>query len=129
MTVLARRLAVTLVASFALAASLRGQSPREEELARSQYQSGLDFLQSRRYAEALKDFQAVVDSFPKSSVADAALVQIAMYQLDVARNPAAAQAANDKLLKEYPSAAAPPTSKPRSPVTSACRGCSRDRKP
>ena len=108
MTVLARRLAVTLVASFALAASLRGQSPREEELARSQYQSGLDFLQSRRYAEALKDFQAVVDSFPKSSVADAALVQIAMYQLDVARNPNAAQAATDKLLKEYPGGAAAP---------------------
>jgi hypothetical protein len=57
MTVLARRLAVTLVASFALAASLRGQSPREEELARSQYQSGLDFLQSRRYARRSRIFK------------------------------------------------------------------------
>ena len=86
MKVLPRRILVSLVASFALVAALRAQSPRDEELARSQFQSGLDFLQSRRYAEALKDFQAVVDSFPKSSVADAALVQIAMYQLDVAQS-------------------------------------------
>jgi TolA-binding protein len=102
------KLQFIVVASLALAASVGAQSPREEELARSQYQSGLDFLQSRRYAEAIKDFQAVVDSFPKSSVADAALVQIGMYQLDVARNPEAAQAATDKLLKEYPSGAAAP---------------------
>lgn len=102
------KLPFTVVASLLLAATLGAQSPREEELARSQYQSGLDFLQSRRYAEAIKDFQAVVDSFPKSSVADAALVQIGMYQLDVARNPEAAQAATDKLLKEYPSGAAAP---------------------
>ena len=103
-----RRIASALVASLAIAVTVGAQSPREEELARSQYQSGLDFFQSRRYAEALKDFQAVVDSFPKSSVADAALVQIAMYQLDVARNPDAAQAATDKLLKEYPGGAAAP---------------------
>ena len=102
------KLQLTVVASLLLAATLGAQSPREEELARSQYQSGLDFLQSRRYAEAIKDFQAVVDSFPKSSVADASLVQIGMYQLDVARNPEAAQAATDKLLKEYPSGAAAP---------------------
>jgi len=102
------KLQCTVIASLALVAALGAQSPREEELARSQFQSGLDFLQSRRFAEAIKDFQTVVDSFPKSSVADAALVQIAMYQLDVARNPEAAQAATDKLLKEYPSGAAAP---------------------
>ena len=103
-----RRIASALIASLAIAVTVGAQSPREEELARRQYQSGLDFFQNRRYAEALKDFQAVVDSFPKSSVADAALVQIAMYQLDVARNPDAAQAATDKLLKEYPDGAAAP---------------------
>src|SRR5438093_12560487 len=90
-----------VVVSFALVAALGAQSPREEELARSQYQSGLDFLQNKRYAEALKDFQTVIDSFPKSAVADSALAQIAMYQLDVARNLEAAQAATDRLTKEY----------------------------
>src|SRR4029077_15818297 len=103
-----RRRIATVVGCFVMVAALGAQSPREEELARSQYQSGLDFLQSKRFAEAIKDFQTVVDSFPKSSVAGAALVQIAMYQLDIARNPEAAQAATDKLLKEYPGGAAAP---------------------
>jgi TolA-binding protein len=95
-------------ASIALVAALAAQTPREEELARTQYQSGLDFLQNKRYAEAIKDFQAVVDGFPKSSVADSALLQIAMYQLDVAHNMDAAQAATDKLVKDYASAPAAP---------------------
>jgi len=77
-------------------------------LAQSGGASGLTFLQNHKYVEALKDFQVVVDSFPKSSVADDALMQIAMYQLDVARNLPAAQAANEKLLKEYPDADSTP---------------------
>jgi TolA-binding protein len=97
-----------IVAAIALAATAGAQSPREEELARSQYQSGLDFLQNKRYAEAVKDFQTVVDSFPKSGVADQALMQIAMYQLDVAHNIEAAQAASDRLLKEYLGGSAAP---------------------
>ena len=69
--------------------------------ARRTYDSGVTFVQNGRYAEALKDFQAVVDSFPKSSVADDALLQIALYQLEAARDLAAAQAAAERLLKEY----------------------------
>jgi len=96
------------IISLAFVAVLGAQSPREEELARSQYQSGLDFLANKRYAEALKDFQTVVDSFPKSSVADSALAQIAMYQIDVTHDLDAARAATDKLLKEYATGAAAP---------------------
>src|SRR5437870_12036526 len=97
-------------AAIALAATLNAQStaPRDEEFARRQFESGLSFLQSKQYVEALKDFQTVVDSFPKSSVADDALLQIAMYQLDIARDVAAAQTANEKLLKEYPDADSAP---------------------
>ena len=47
-----------------------------------------DVLQNHRYAEALKDLQAVVDSFATTSMADNALLQIAQYQLDVARDVA-----------------------------------------
>ena len=103
-----RTVGIIVASSLALVAALGAQSPREEELARSQDQSGLDFLQNKRYAEAIKDFQVVVDSFPKSAVADAALLQIAFYQLDVAHNTEAAQAANEKLLKDYPAGAAAP---------------------
>src|SRR4029077_2374029 len=54
------------------------------------------------YAEAIKDLQAVVDSFATSSVADNALLEIGQYQLDVARDIPATQAAIDRLLKDYP---------------------------
>jgi outer membrane protein assembly factor BamD (BamD/ComL family) len=93
----------SLIVTLAVAAlSAQAGGARDEEFARRQFESGLSFLQNRKYVEALKDFQVVVDSFPKSSVADDALMRVAMYQLDVAHNVQAAQAANDRLLKEYP---------------------------
>ena len=73
-----------------------------EDFARRQYESGLAFLQNKRYAEALTDLQSVADSFPTSAVADNALLQVALYQLDVARNVPATQTAIDRLLKDYP---------------------------
>ena len=98
------------VAAACGAAVLHG-APRaqgSEDLARRQYESGLTFAQNNRYAEALKDFQAVVDSFSKTGVADDALLQIALYHLDVANDHAAAQAATDRLLKEYPASDSAP---------------------
>ena len=73
-----------------------------EDLPRRQLESGMTFMSGQRYTEALKDFQAIIDSFPKSQVADNALLQIAMYQLDIAHDLAAAQTAIDQLLKTYP---------------------------
>lgn len=95
----------TIVVALALGATGFAQAPASgsnEEFARRQYESGLTFLGNKRYAEALKDFQVVIDSFPKSAVADDALLQIALYQIDVAHDTAAAQTATDKLLKDYP---------------------------
>jgi len=86
--------AVTLVAQTGAA--------RDEEFARRQYDSGLSFLDKKQYAEALKDFQAIVEGLPKSSLADDALLQIATYHMDVAHDLGAAQTSNDKLLREYP---------------------------
>lgn len=88
-----------LVAALGVAT---GAQQNNEEFARRQFDSGLSFLQNHRYSEALKDLQAVVDSFATSSVADNALLQIAQYQLEVARDLEAGQAAVDKLLKDYP---------------------------
>ena len=83
-----------------LSGVLNAQS--SEDLPRRQYESGLTFMNGQRYNEALKDFQAVIDSFPKSQVADNALLQVAMYHLDVAHDLSATQAAVDQLLKTYP---------------------------
>ncbi len=92
--------------ALAFGAYAIAQNP--EEFARRQYDSGLSFLQNGRYAEALKDFQVVVDSFPQSAVADDALMQVALYQLDIAHDMAAAQASADRLLKEYPNSDSAP---------------------
>jgi TolA-binding protein len=101
------RLGLAVVA-LAVGSSAPFFAQGSDELARRQYESGLSFSQNGRYAEALKDFQVVVDSFPQSSVADDALLQIALYQLDTAHDLGAAQATVDKLLKDYPSSDSAP---------------------
>ena len=73
-----------------------------EDLPRRQYESGLAFFKGQRYAEAMKDFQAIIDSFPRSQVADNALLQMALYQIDIAKDLGSAQSAVDQLLKTYP---------------------------
>jgi TolA-binding protein len=97
-----------VAATLALAPGARFAAQGSDELARRQYESGLSFSQNGRYAEALKDFQVVIESFPQSSVADDALLQIALYQLETAHELPAAQAAVDKLLKDYPSSDSAP---------------------
>jgi TolA-binding protein len=77
-------------------------APTPEDVARRQYASGLEFLRAGKSAEALKDFQTVVESYPGSSVADDALLAIARYQLEGARDPAAAQATAESVLKKFP---------------------------
>src|SRR5512137_1549557 len=87
---------------LAAGATLAGaQDPATEGAARRRYESGLTFLAEKKYSEALKDFQAVVDSYQQSRVVDAALLRIAEYQLDVAGDTAAAQVAIDLLQKKY----------------------------
>jgi TolA-binding protein len=101
------RLASALIALF-VAAAVCFSAQGSEDLARRTYDSGLSFVQNGRYAEALKDFQSVVDSFPQSSVADDALLQIALYQLESGRDLTAAQTAVDRLLKDYPASDSAP---------------------
>lgn len=95
-------LVALLLIILALGAVPHARQAVNEDLARRQYESGLTFMQNQRYTEALKDFQAIIDSFPQSQVADNALLQIALYRLEVARDLAATQQAVDQLLKQYP---------------------------
>jgi TolA-binding protein len=90
--------------ALGLAAALGGTAGAQNQgdFAQRQYDSGLEFMQNQRYVEALKDLQVVVDSFPKSAVADDALMQTALYHLDVARDLEAARTAADRVLREYP---------------------------
>jgi TolA-binding protein len=104
----ALRLTALTAAALTLLAGARPRSQSSEDLARRQYESGRSFMQNGRHAEALKDFQAVVDSFGKSAVADDALLEIALYEADVNADYAAARAAVDRLLKEYPASDSAP---------------------
>lgn len=96
----------------ALAVLLEGgglaQDPASEDFARRQYESGLQFARDQKYLEALKDFRAVVERYPASRVAHAALLQIAQYHFDIASDVAAAQAAVDALLQKYPTSESAP---------------------
>ena len=65
-------------------------------------------MRDGRYQEALKDFQAVVDNHPSSAVADQALLQIATYHFEQARDVAKASAVLEQLLKAYPTGRAAP---------------------
>lgn len=105
----ARLCLIATVLAFTLAApSARAQEASPEEFARRQYESGLAFLRDQKVNEALKDFRAVVENYPASHVADAALLQIALYHLDTARDSAAARSAVDTLLKKYPTSESAP---------------------
>src|SRR3954471_19418183 len=89
-----------LAAAFVVVVSTAAQSP--EEFARRRLDSGRSFFKAKNYVEGLKDFEAILQSYPSTSVADDALLEIATYQLDVARDPATADARVKDLLKNYP---------------------------
>lgn len=99
----ARHTALVLVIAAGAAAQ-----PNVEQQARRQLESGRDFYRAGRYAEALKDFQTVAEGYPTSRVADDALLAIAEYQLEIARDPAAARATAETLFRQYATGDAAP---------------------
>lgn len=105
MTMKWHALAVGIV--FALGASLVAQSA-DEDVARRQLESGRAFLRQGNYTEALKDFRAVADTHASSSVADAALLEIAKYYFEIAEDYPAASTAVDDILKKYATSTSAP---------------------
>jgi TolA-binding protein len=100
-----RMLLCSVVVVTALVAGVDAQTGAgrdQEETARLRFQSGLAFLAQQRYGEAVKDFTAVTSSFPTSSVADDAWLELARYHLEVAADLDQAQAAADALANKYP---------------------------
>jgi TolA-binding protein len=79
-----------------------------EDFARRQYDTAVSFMKDGKAEEALKDFQAIADNYPSSSVADQALLQLATYYWEHANDRAHAQAATDQLLRLYGTGRAAP---------------------
>jgi outer membrane protein assembly factor BamD (BamD/ComL family) len=90
------------VAAVVVLAAVTTSAQTPEELARRRLESGRAFLTARNYVEALKDFEAVLQSYPTTAAADDALLEIATYQLQVARDLDAADTRIKQLLKVYP---------------------------
>jgi len=103
-------LGVMIVAVVSWSVLLTAQSLASEDLTRRQYESGLEFQRAGKYAEALKDFQGVVDGYPSSSVADDALLAIARYQLDVLHDSDAARTTAESVSRRYPASDSVPLS-------------------
>jgi TolA-binding protein len=99
---------ITATASRDSGSAIHQQSGSGEDFARRQYETGLAFMRDGRYQEALKDFQAVADNHPSSAFADQALLQIATYHFEQARDVAKASATLEQLLKAYPTGRAAP---------------------
>lgn len=91
---------MTLAWTIAVSTIVLAQVPGEE-VARRQLESGRAFARQGNYTEALKDFRAVADTHPNSSVADNALLEIARYYIDVAGDTREAAAAVDAIVKKY----------------------------
>jgi TolA-binding protein len=95
-----RRGALVFVWICALTAAALAQTSNED-VARRQLESGRAFARQGNYTEALKDFKAVADTHPNSSVADNALLEMARYYIDVAGDMTAAAGAVDAIVKKY----------------------------
>jgi hypothetical protein len=93
---------------FALVLLAAGQAGSGDDFAKRQYDTALAFMKSGRADEALKDFQAIADNYPSSSVADQALLQLATYYWEHGADRARAQAATDQLLRLYGTGRAAP---------------------
>jgi outer membrane protein assembly factor BamD (BamD/ComL family) len=91
-------LSATLIGAAAVGLSAQANV---EDQARRQLESGREFYRNGRYSEALKDFQTVAEGYPTSSVADDALLAIALYQLEIQLDPATARTTADQLIKKY----------------------------
>ena len=99
-----RSWAVSLLVSVVVlhvVASAASQSSGGDDFAKRQYDTALAFMKSGRADEALKDFQAIADNYPSSSVADQALLQLATYYWEHGADRERAQAATDQLLRLY----------------------------
>jgi TolA-binding protein len=75
--------------------------PSEEVLAQRVYQQARSFASQGNYKEALVEFQRVVDTYPNSSVADDALLDLARYYFEIGRDPARASTLVEQIRSKY----------------------------
>lgn len=103
-------------APVALAALLSGGSPTAqrptgselEQAAGRRFLSAEQFYAGGRHAQALRDFEAILDAMAETRYADDAALRIARHRFEVEGNPTTAEAMVDRLLREFPTGDAVP---------------------
>ena len=90
---------------LAVAQPLFAQTGTEAQLERAaerRFRSAEQFYAGGRYGQALRDFEAILDTMPGSRLADDAALRIARHRFDVEGDPAAAEEMVDRLFRAYP---------------------------
>jgi TolA-binding protein len=87
---------------------LHSQNVTKDEVARSQFENGRGLMRKGSYEEALKDFRTVAESYPDSSLADNARLEISRYYLEIGDDPAMADKVAEDLIKQYPTSDSAP---------------------
>ena len=79
-----------------------GADAQLERAAERRFRSAEQFYAGGRHGQALRDFEAILDTMPESRLADDAALRIARHRFDVEGDPAAAAAMVDRLFRAYP---------------------------
>lgn len=90
---------------LAVAPLLVAQTGAEAQLERAaerRFRSAEQFYAGGRYGQAVRDFEAILDTMPESRLADDAALRIARHRFDVEGDPAAAEEMVDRLFRSYP---------------------------
>jgi TolA-binding protein len=105
-----RRFIVVAAAAIVGAATVfvHAQQSSDEDIARRRLESGRVFARQGKFTEAITDFRAVAETYPTTSVADDALLEIAKYYIDVVGDFREASVSVDAILKKYPSSNSAP---------------------
>lgn len=116
MTVRAARIAAlpaaaALLGGAAPAAAYQAGQPADPQLERAaerRFRSAEQFARGGRHAQALRDYEAILDAMPDSRLADDAALRIARHRFEVEGDPVAAEAMVARLLREFPAGDALP---------------------
>ncbi len=92
------------VAAFFIGAPLFAQpaDPQLERAADRRFLSAEQFYAGGRHAQAIRDFEAILDAMTESRLADDAALRIARHRFEVEGDPAGAEAMVSRLLREFP---------------------------
>ncbi len=96
---------LSVLVGLGVASPLFAQTQSEAQLERAaerRFRSAEQFYAGGRYGQAIRDFEAIMDTMPGTRLADDAALRIARHRFETEGNPAAAEEMVDRLFRDYP---------------------------